>query len=225
MRPGLADFSPTVAATFAVGIGISLSVFLLPAGVVQEGPTAVLPAFGGAAGRVVADLPVAAGGHASEARKAASAHPQIVVARRVHRARTGVARRAPSVPVRAVAPAAPKIPVTKSRLFSMPPTAKGKARGHARGHGPKPKAATPAPLPRGRGKALGRSNEHQDSLPPGLAKKAPPGSPPGLAARPKGNGGGSEGKGNGRGNGGKGNGGGNGGKGNGGGNGRKWEEK
>src|SRR5215472_16801597 len=79
MRPAFADFSPTVPATFAVGLGISLSVFLLPAGVVREGPTRVLPAFGAATGRVVADLPVV---RASEVRKAGSAHPQIVVALR-----------------------------------------------------------------------------------------------------------------------------------------------
>jgi hypothetical protein len=231
MRPAFADFSPAVPATFAAGLGISLSVFLLPAGVVQKGPTPVLPASAAAAGRVAADLPVA-GGRASKVRKAASVHPQVVVAlqppttkaRRVsHRARTVVVRRAPLAPVQAAAPAAPRTPVTKSQLFSMPPTAKGKALGHARGHAPKPKAATPAPLPPARGKALGRSTEHQDRLPPGLAKKAPPASAPGLPPRPKGNGGGN-GKGNGGGNG-KGNGGGNGGKGNGGGNGRKGEKE
>jgi hypothetical protein len=177
----------------------------------------VLPAFGAATGRVVADLPVV---RASEVRKAGSAHPQIVVALRppatkarvVHQpARSVVVRRAPLAPVRAVAHANPKPSATKSELFSIPPRGRGKARSH----GPK-KAATPAPIPRGRGKALGRSNERQDRLPPGLAKKASPASPSGLPPPPKGNGGG-----NGR----KGNGGGNGGKANGGGNGRKWGEK
>jgi uncharacterized membrane protein YgcG len=232
MRPAFTDFSPTVPATFAAGIGISLSVFLLPAGVVQKGPTPVLPAFGGATGRVAADLPVAAG-RVSEVRKAASAHPQIVVALRPpttkvrklhHRARTGVVRRAPSAPVQAVAPAAPKTPVTETRLLSIPPTAGDKARGHGRGHAPKPKAATPTPDSAERGKALGRSNEQQDGLPRGRAK-ASPASPPGLPPRPKGDGDGNGRKGNGGGNGGGGDGGGNGGGGNGGGNGPKWEKK
>ena len=224
MRGAFADVSPAVPAAFAAGLGISLWVFLLPAGVVQKGPPPVLPAFGGAAGRVAADLPVARG-PAPEIGKAASAHPRIVVALRPptmethrvhHRARTGVARRAPSAPVRAVGPAAPKTAVTKSELFSIPPRGKGKARGHDRGHGPKPKAATPAPLPPGGGKALGHSNEHQDRLPPGRAKKAPPASESGPSPPPKGNG---------RGNGRKDNGGGNEDKGNDGGNGRKWETK
>ncbi|MGN6202511.1 MAG: hypothetical protein ACTHNB_03350 [Gaiellaceae bacterium] len=233
MRPAFADFSPTVPAAFAAGIGISLSVFLLPAGVAQKGPTPVLPAYGGAAGRVAADLPVA---RASKIRKAASAYPQIVVALRPptttarqvhHRARTVVVPRTPSAPVRAVARAARKTPVTRDELFGIPPRGKGKARGH----GPKSQA-TPTPLPPGHGKGLGRSNEDQDRLPPGLAKKTPRASAPGLAPRPeskgggngrKGKGGGNGRKGNGGGNGRKGNGGGNEDKGNGGGNGRKWE--
>src|SRR5438094_8589049 len=81
MRRAFADFSPAVPAAFAAGLGVSLWIFLLPAGVVQKGPTPVLPAFGGAAGRVVADLPVPAGGRASEVRTAASPHSQLVVPR------------------------------------------------------------------------------------------------------------------------------------------------
>ena len=80
MRRAFADFSPAVPAAFAAGLGVSLWIFLLPAGVVQKGPTSVLPAFGGAAGRVVADLPVAVGGRASEVRAAASAHSKLVPA-------------------------------------------------------------------------------------------------------------------------------------------------
>src|SRR5262249_29903577 len=123
MRRAFADFSPTVPATFAAGIGIAVWVFLLPAGVVQKGPTPVLPALGGATGRVIADLRVA-GGRASEAGNAASAPPQIVVALRPpttkarqvhHRARTVVVRPAPSARVRAVAPAR-ETPVTKTQL-------------------------------------------------------------------------------------------------------------
>ncbi len=226
MRRAFADFSPAVPAAFAAGLGVSLWIFLLPAGVVQKGPTPVLPAFGGTAGRVVADLPVAVGRRASEVRTAASPHSKLVVALRPpadkarpvhhralhHRARAGVVPRASSAPVRAVAPPATKAPVTKSWLFSTSPTAKGKARGHA----PKPRAETPTPHPPGHGKALGRSNDHEDKLAHGRADSAA--SAPGLPPPPKGNGGG-----NGR----KGNGGGNADKGNGGGNGRKlgWEKK
>jgi uncharacterized membrane protein YgcG len=228
MRRAFADFSPAVPAAFAAGLGVSLWIFLLPAGVVQKGPTSVLP-FGGAAGRVVADLPVA-GGRASVVRKAVSAHPQIVVAlrpptakgREVHpRARTVVVPRAPLAPARAAAPAAPTTPVTKSQLFSMPPKAKGKARGHA-----KPRASTLIPHSPGHREALGRSNEHEDRVPPGQAKKASPASAPGRPAPPKGSGDGNGRKGNGGGNGGRSNGGGNGGKSNGGGNGSKlgWEK-
>ena len=218
MRPGLADFSPTVPVALAVGIAVSLSVFLLPSGGVQDGPTRVLPAFGGASGRVVADLPVVPGGRATKV--AASAQPQIVVALRpparkapqVHRpARTAIVRRAPSAPVAAVPPAAPSAPVTKTQLFSMHP--KGKAHGHGRGRGGGQKAATPASLPPGRGKALGRSNERQDRVPPGQAKKASPASKPGLPPSSKGNGGGNGRTDNGDGNEGKGDGGGNGRKG------------
>jgi hypothetical protein len=216
MRRAFADFSLAVPVAFAAGLGLSLWIFMLPAGVVQKGPRPVLPAVGGA-GRVTADLPVPAGRRASEVRKAASAHPKLVArtfvprrqpaaakARRVHdRARADLVRvapPAPKTPVR-VAPPAPKTPVTKTWLFRT--TEKDKARGRARGHAPKPKAAT-ASLPPGRGKALGRSKEqedergkahgrsngHEDRLPPGQAKKTPPASAPGLQPPPKGNGGG-----------------------------------
>src|SRR5215468_2685140 len=165
MRRVLADFSPTVVVTFAAGIAISLSVFLLPTGVVRKGPMTVLPAFGRAAGRVVADLPVAHR-RASNVRKAAPAEPVIVVALRPpttherqsdHRARTVVVRRTPPAPARPSGPAAPKTPVTRSQLFSMPPKAKGRALGHARGHESESNVATPVPHPPGHGKALGHS--------------------------------------------------------------------
>jgi uncharacterized membrane protein YgcG len=232
MRPPFADFSPTVPATFAAGIGISLSVFLLPAGVVQKGPTRV-PAFGAAAGRVVADLPVA-GRRASKVREAASAHPQIVVALRPattkarqvhHRARPVVVRRAPVAPARAAAPAAPSTPLTRSQLFGMPPKAKGKARGHDRGDERESKAATPPSFQPRRGKARGRSNDDEDRLPPGLAKKAQRASAPGLPPRAKGNGHGNGRKGNGGGDRGNGKGGGDRGNGNGGGDEGNWEKK
>jgi hypothetical protein len=121
--------------------------------------------------------------------------PPAAKARRVHdRPRTGLVR---------VAPPAPKTPVTKTWLFRT--TEKDKARGRARGHAPKSKPAAPASFPPGRGKAApgrskeqedergkahGRSKHHEDRLPPGQAKKAPPASAPGLHSPPKGNGGG-----------------------------------
>jgi hypothetical protein len=240
MRRAFADFSPAVPAAFAAGLGVSLWIFLLPAGVVQKGPTPVLPAFGRAAGRVVADLPVAVGRPASEVRAAvpraavpraaASPHSKLVVALRAsaakarpvhHRARTGVVPRASSAPVPAVVPPAPRAPVTKSWLFSTSPKGKGKARGHA----PKPRAETPTPHLSGHGKALGRSNEHEDRLAHGPAGS--PASAPRLPPPPKDNGGGNGRKGNGGGNADKGNGGGKADKGNGGGNGRKlgWEKR
>jgi hypothetical protein len=127
--------------------------------------------------------------------------------------------------VRAAAPAAPETPVTKTELFGIRPKRKGKARGQARGHGPRPETTTPASLVPERGKARGRSNEDQDRLPPGRAKKAPSPSAPGLPPPPRGNGGGPGGKDNGNGNWGKGNGGGDRGKGNGGGDMGKSEKK
>jgi hypothetical protein len=61
MKPPLAHLSSLIVpATLAVAIGASLSLFLLPASGVQVEPTPLLPAIGDVAGRVVADLPVAA---------------------------------------------------------------------------------------------------------------------------------------------------------------------
>jgi hypothetical protein len=207
MRRAFADFSPAVPAAFAAGLGVALWIFLLPAGVVQKGPTPRLPAFGGAAGRVTADLAVPARPRASEVSKPVpSAHPQRVVAlppptvrtRHVHhRARAGMVRRPSPAPVR-------EVPGTRSELFSIPPKAKGKARGHERGNASEPKAETPAPHPPGHRKALGRSNEREDRVPPGRAKKASRASAPGLPRPQKGHGRGNERKGNDRGNRGKG---------------------
>lgn len=207
MKPALAHLSPTVPATLAAGIGIALSVFLLPGVGGQGEPTPLLPAMGGAAGRVAADLPAPASERASEPVGKVSSPAQFMAtqtehfvpqrrqaatkAHRVHRrARPGVAPRAPSTPVQVAAPAAPATPVTTQRFFSTPPTAKGKARGHHHGRTPKPTAGAPAPGSHGHGKALGRSSEHHHGLPPGHAKKAPTAPSPAPAASPKANGGG-----------------------------------
>jgi hypothetical protein len=209
MRGRFADFSPAVPAAFAAGLGVALWIFLLPAGGVQKGPTRVLPAFGGTAGRVNADLPVPARRRASVASKAvSSAHPQLVTVLRPpaakagpvhhqarspvhHQARTGMVPRASSPPVH-------EAPVTRSQLFSLPPKAKGRALGHARGNAAEPKAETPTPHAPGRGKALGRSKEREERVPPGRAKKTLPATAPhGGGNGPKGNDGGNGSKGNG----------------------------
>jgi hypothetical protein len=208
MKPALAHLSPTVPATLAAGIGIALSVFLLPGVGGQGEPTPLLPAIGGAAGRVAADLPAPASERASEPVGKVPSPAQFVATRTEHfvpqrpqaatkarpvhrRARPVVVRRAPSAPVQVAAPAAPATPVTTQRFFSTPPTAKGKARGHGRGRGHtlKPTAGSPAPGSHGHGKALGRSSEHHHGLPPGHAKKAPTAPLPAPTTPPKANGG------------------------------------
>jgi hypothetical protein len=204
MKPAFARLSPTVPAMLAAAIGISLSVFLLPGLGLQGGPTPLLPAIGGPAGRVAADLP--ADERASEPVEKAASSAQIVVARtayvvpqrrqaatkahRVHRAPTGVLRRAPSAPVQVAASAAPATgAVTTRRSFGTPPTAKKKARGHGPSRTVKSSAGGTGPRAHGRGKALGHSSEHPHGLPSELAKKAPTASSP-AATDPKANGGG-----------------------------------
>jgi hypothetical protein len=194
MKPALAHLSPTVPATFATAVAISLSVFLLAGSGVQGEPTPLLPAIGGAAGHVAAELPAVTYARPSApARRAAPAPDlvapgtQVVVSQRrstvsnaqpVHRrARTRVVRRAAPPPVQAPAPVqvpASTPPTTAATTRSL--SAKGKARGH--GHSAKPAAGTGA---HGHGKALG----HPHGLPPGQAKKAPAAPLPAPAAPPK----------------------------------------
>jgi hypothetical protein len=160
MKPASAHLSPTVPATFAAAIGISLSVFLLPGAAFQGEPTPLLPAISGAPGRVAADLPATAKERASEPVGEAASSAQLLAtltehlvpegreatttAHRVHRrARSRGVRRAPSAPAPVAAPAAPAPPVTTRRFLSTPTTAKGKARGHDRAL--KPAAPPPAP--------------------------------------------------------------------------------
>jgi hypothetical protein len=206
MKQAFAHRSPTIPATLAAAIGMSLSVLLLTGVGVQGEPTPLLPAIGGAAGRVAADLPATASARPSEpvGKAASSAQPAATrtedlvpqrrqaatSAHRIHRhAPTRAVRPAPAAPVQAPAPASPATPVTARQFSSTATKAKGKARGH--GHRGTPKAAGGAPAPRahGHGKALGRSSEHHHGPPPGHAKKAPTApSPP--ATPPKDNGGG-----------------------------------
>ena len=195
MRRAFADFSPAVPAAFAAGLGVALWIFLLPAGVVQKGRTPVLPALGGTAGRVVADLPVPARARRSEVHEAVPAPSKLIVAPSPPAAKSrGVHHQSRTGMVRGAAPLQ-EAPVTKSQLFSMPAKAKGKARGHARGDEEEPKEETPTAHSHGHGKARGRSNEREDRVPPGQAKKAARGSAPGPLPS-KGNGGGKGRKGN-----------------------------
>jgi len=205
IKPALNHLSPTVPATFALAIGISLSVFMLPGMGVPGGPTPLLSAIGGAVGRVAADLSATANERASAPVGKAASSAQLVAtqtelfmlqrgqaATKAHlvrrRARTGVVRRAPSTPVQVAAPGAPATPVTTRHFFSTPTTAKGKARGHGRAL-KKPTAEAPAPRAHGHGKALGRSSEHHHGLTPGHVK-TPSASSPAPITPPKGNGGG-----------------------------------
>jgi hypothetical protein len=199
MKPMLANLSPTLPAGFATAVAISLSVLLLAGSGVQGEPTPLLPAIGGAAGQVIAELPAAARPRASEpVRRAPSPAGlvttptrQFVPQRRAaarnaqlgHRStRTGVVRRAAPAPVQVPAPAPLTTAPTRRSL-----AAKGKARGHGHGYGhaTQPGAGVGA-RGHGNGKALRR---HRVGRPPGQAKKAPTASPA-VAAPPKTHGGG-----------------------------------
>lgn len=195
-----AHVSPTVPATLAAAIGISLAVFLLPGAALQGEPAPLIPAIAGATGRIAADLPIAAPRPASEparkafpvARPAATRTEQVAPQRRhavtkTHRAhpraRTRVVRQpVPAAPPQAAAPAAPATPVTTVR-WSSAPAAKGKARGHGHGRATR-STAGPDVRPHGHGRALGRSTEHHHGSPPGRAKKTAPAAPA-PAAPPK----------------------------------------
>jgi hypothetical protein len=177
--PSFARIWPTVPAAFAAAIGMSLSLFLLPSAGVQGQPVPLLPAIGGAAGRVAADLPAIASHHAagpvgnaaSLAQPVATRTEHLVPQRRHtpttahhahHPAPTRVVGGAPA-PVPVVPPPAPPTPVRTI-------------------------AGAPAPPAHGHGKALGRSNGHHHGVPPGHAKKAPTAPPPAPRAPPKNNG-------------------------------------
>jgi hypothetical protein len=205
MKPPFAHLSHSaLAAAAAAAISISLSLFFLPGAGVPGQPMPLLPAIGGAAGRVVAHLEAPA--QVAPATPAKTASPEQVVAKpsaparvitprpvvnkahRAHRPRARVVRPSAPPPVQ-VAEQAPvhATPVTTHR-FSAAPKAKGKALGHSRAA--KPHAAAGA---HGNGKALGHSkahghsSEHRQGAPPGQAKKASTAPP---AAPPKTNGGG-----------------------------------
>ena len=193
-----AHLSPTVPAIFVAAMVISLSVFLLHGAWVQGEPTPVLAAVGGAAGRVVADLPATVDHRASEPVREVPATPSehfvprrqqaVPNAHRVHpRARIGVARRAPTAAPRAASLPEPATQVTMDKSFAKAP---GRARGQGHGHGQKWTADAQAPSAHGQGKASGHSSEHHHGLARGHAKHAPSAPSPSPTTPPKVHGGG-----------------------------------
>jgi len=193
MTAGFARLSPTLAAILAAAFGISLSVFLVPGAGVQETPTPLLTAIGGAVGRVAADLPPAVSPRASEpvqgavsSARPAPARPTLIVARQrtsteTHRVqgRTSVPAEHGAPPARAhtAVPADRVTPVVSSHS-DLRKSPASKARGH--GHGllrkraaEVPAAGAPSRRAHGHEKTLGSSeHRHKHRLSPGKAKKA-----------------------------------------------------
>ncbi len=169
MKPPFAHLpSPIVPATVAAAIGVSLSVFLLPAAGVQVEPTPLLPAIGEVTGRVAADLPVAAKKLSSPAVRQAATPAQVAPTRTEHfvpkqrqvatpvrhaipRARTRVIRRVSPAPVLAGAPA-------PTRPVFTPPKGKGQGRGRGQSHQREHKLIAGAPAP---SKVHGGGNGHK----------------------------------------------------------------
>jgi hypothetical protein len=207
-KPVLDHLSPTVLATFATAIAISLSGFLLAGAGGQVEPAPLLPAIGGAAGHVIAELPAAAHAHArkpagraSVGRTAFSAdfattstrvggsprRAGVSKAHRVHRPDRFVRHPAPAPAQPATRPAprpAPAAPVVTRQLTSAHKP-RGKALGHSHSHARSVRAPVTTSA-HGHGKAHG----HHGGLPPGHAKKAPAAPAPAPAAPAKSTGGG-----------------------------------
>jgi len=202
MKPSLAHLSPTLPAALATGVAVTLSVFLLAGAEPQGEPAPLLPAIGGAAVHVIANLPATPRHHVSEAVARPVPPPALVTARSehvalrqhagpthaqrpTHHVRARVRRPAPR-PAQAAPPPAP-VPVTR-QTFHAAPVPRGRARGHSHGHshGGGPAAPTAAHV-HGHGKALGHTHR---GAPPGHAKKAPTAPHPEHVAPPKANGGG-----------------------------------
>ena len=202
MKPSLAHLSPTLPAALATGAAVTLSVFLLAGAEPQGEPAPLLPALGGAAVHVIADLPVTRP-HASKAAPtpitstelATTSAQQLALHRNTavsrahrptHHGRARVHRAAPA-PVQIAPPAAPA-PVVTRHTFRAPPGARGKARGRSHSHagGGGPAAAAHA---RGHGHGNAAGHTHRGA-PPGQAKKAPNAPHPVHAAPTKAPGGG-----------------------------------
>jgi hypothetical protein len=194
MKPVLAHVSPTVPAACAAAVAIALSGFLLAGAGGQSEPAPLFPAIGSAAGRVIADLPVAAHKRVSEpvrravppatvvtAVTAPAPQPRAVVtsAHRVHRPAPAVRRPAPA---RAHAPMpAPRATPVMTRVLPKSPTKEGKARGHSHSDA---RALRPLAAGRDRVHGHGKAVGHQGGLPPGQAKKVPGGHHPEHATSP-----------------------------------------
>jgi hypothetical protein len=148
MKPSLAHLSPTLPAVLATGAAVTLSVFLLAGAEPQGAPAPLLPAIGGAAVHVVANLPgtthraskdsttpiaqtelaTTSGQRAAPPHGATMSH----ASRPAHHARARVHRATPS-PAQVASHTAPA-PIVRRQTFQATPAPKGKARGHSHSH-------------------------------------------------------------------------------------------
>lgn len=152
MKKTFARLVPTLPASVAAAIGVSLSLVLLHGVGVQGEATPLLPAAGGAAGRVPANLPAPTKKRAAQPLRKSVASTRPTAEASVHiqspqrtPVATVVVRRTPVAPVRVTAPPAPAVPGTPGPPVSHPGKAKGKTRDHGRGHPVKTIAGAPAP--------------------------------------------------------------------------------
>lgn len=195
MKPAFPHRLPTIPATFAAAIGISLSIFLLLGVEVQNEPTPFFPAIGGAGGRAAADLPAPINKRALEqvAKAVVSRRieqlvsPRREAATKLHRvqqrARVGIVRRTPPAPAQVAPPATPAAPLPMPQSFGSPTMATSKARGYGRAL--KSTAGASAPPANRHGRAPGRSSRDHHEFPPGQAKKGSTARSPASATSPE----------------------------------------
>ena len=145
MKPSLAHLSPTLPAVLATGAAVTLSVFLLAGAEPQGAPAPLLPAIGGAAVHVVANLPGTTHRASKDSttptaqtelattsgQRAAPPHLATVsqAPRPAHHARPRVHRPTPS-PAQ-VASRTVLAPIVRRQTFQATPAPRGKARGHS----------------------------------------------------------------------------------------------
>ena len=148
MKPSLAHLSPTLPAVLATGAAVTLSVFLLAGAEPQGAPAPLLPAIGGAAVHVVANLPGTTHRASKDSttptaqtelattsgQRAAPPHLATVshAPRPAHHARARVHRATPS-PAQVASRTVPA-PIVRRQTFQATPAPKGKARGHRHSH-------------------------------------------------------------------------------------------
>jgi hypothetical protein len=173
MKPSLAHLSPTLPAVLATGAAVTLSVFLLAGAEPQGAPAPLLPAIGGAAVHVVANLPgtthrgskdsmtpaAQAELATTSGQRAAPPHGATVsrAPRPAHQARPRVQRVTPA-PAQ-VAPRTVPAPVVRRQTFQATPAPRGKARGHSHSHSHGGSRAAPAAAQvHGHGNALGHTH-------------------------------------------------------------------